>query len=374
MRKKDEKKNNRWENLQGFRFAHRGLFRQPASASRKLPAVIRAETQAPHKAGHLSGRGMVLSDKSKSRAAAAEGPLWREDVMRWKAEGRRIIPENSMKAFRMAVRHGFGSELDVHLTLDGKLVVFHDANLLRMTGVDGTIEKMTWSELSRVRLLDTSSRIPLLEEVLDLYAGSAAVVCRRSKDARNVAPASQRDSVTQERKDKGHAHEADLHLPLIIELKAEGNVRELCSRVMETIDRYPAMNYCIESFDPRVVYWFRKKRPDVIRGQLTENFCRSRDAVRKWGYIMTFGMWCGAPDILSRPDFIASKFRDRKNLIMRLRHRLGVKQVSWTIKNHRQLKDVDREGGLSIFERFNPGESWKNRKDQKNQSDQEISG
>ena len=93
----------------------------------------------------------------------------------------------------------------------------------------------------------------------------------------------------------------------------------------------------------------------MIRGQLTENFCRSRDAVRKWGYIMTFGMWCGAPDILSRPDFIASKFRDRKNLIMRLRHRLGVRQVNWTIKNRRQLDDVDREGGLSIFERFNPG-------------------
>ena len=84
------------------------------------------------------------------------------------------------------------------------------------------------------------------------------------------------------------------------------------------------------------------------------NFCRSREAVRKWGYIMTFGMWCGAPDILSRPDFISSKFRDRRNLIMRLRHRLGVKQVNWTIKNHRQMANVDKEGGLSIFERFMP--------------------
>ena len=58
---------------------------------------------------------------------------------------------------------------------------------------------------------------------------------------------------------------------------------------------------------------------------------------------------------------------------MRLRNRLGVKQVSWTIKNHRQLKDVDREGGLSIFERFNPGENLKKRKNYKNESDQEIS-
>lgn len=371
MRKKDEKKNNRWENLQGFRYAHRGLFRQPASASRKLPTVKQADTQAPHKAGHLSGRGMVLSDKSKSRAAAAEGPLWPEDVMRWKAEGRRIIPENSMKAFRMAVRHGFGSELDVHLTLDGKLVVFHDANLMRMTGVDGTIEKMTWSELSRVRLLDTSSRIPLLEEVLDLYAGSAAVVCRRSKGTRSAAAVSQQGDGTggepavsqsgegaHDGKDIGRAHEIEVHLPLIIELKAEGNVRELCSRVMETIDRYPTLNYCIESFDPRVMLWLRRSRPDVIRGQLTENFMKSREAVRQWGHLLTFCMWSVAPNILTRPDFISCKYRDRRNLFILMCHRMGVRQANWIIRSKDDLDIVEREGGLGIFERFIPdGES-----------------
>ena len=50
------------------------------------------------------------------------------------------IPENSLAAFRRAVEHGFGAELDIHLTKDGKLVVFHDSQLKRCTGQPGTLE------------------------------------------------------------------------------------------------------------------------------------------------------------------------------------------------------------------------------------------
>ncbi len=295
-------KNNQWENLEGFRYAHRGLFHEPRSASRK-----------------------VLLPEA--------GPLWREDIARWKAEGRTIIPENSLRAFRHAVRRGFGAELDVHLTADGKAVVFHDTNLIRVTGINRRIEETTWDQLKNVRLLDTSHRIPLLEEVLRIYTGEEALTGRR--DARMTGG-------------------TRLYLPLIIELKSEGNVSALCEKVMQTIDRFEGLNYCIESFDPRVVYWFRKHRPEVIRGQLTENFMKSREAVRRWGHLMTFGMWSVAPDLISRPDFIASKFNDRKNIFIRLSHRLGVRQVNWIIKNKDDLDVVEREGGLSIFERFIP--------------------
>ena len=326
MSRRRQKKNNTWDNLSGFRYAHRGLFHQPLSASVKI--LIPPLT-----------------------------PLWKDDIVQWKAEGKKIVPENSMAAFRMAVKHGFGSELDVHLTKDGRLAVYHDTNLIRVCGVNEEIENLTWDEVRQLRLLDTDARIPEFSQVLDLYTSPKArtdrIDTRTASDTKTgsgVKTASDTNTKAAESEEQEH-----LHLPIIIELKAEKNVKELCAAVMEQIDRYPSLNYCVESFDPRVVYWFRRHRPDVIRGQLTENFCRSRDAVRKWGYIMTFGMWCGAPDILSRPDFIASKFRDRKNLIMRLRHRLGVRQVNWTIKNRRQLDDVDREGGLSIFERFNPG-------------------
>ena len=145
-----------------------------------------------------------------------------------------------------------------------------------------------------------------------------------------------------------------LHLPLIIELKVDKNIPALCGKVMETLDKYPALNYCVESFDPRAGLWLRRNRPDVIRGQLTENFMKSMEAVRQWGHLMTFGMWSGAPDIISKPDFISCKFRGRRNVFLQLSYRHGVRQVNWVIRNRQEMDAVDREGGLSIFERFMP--------------------
>ena len=337
--KKRREKNKIWENLQGFRYAHRGLFHQPLSASRKLSASVaknplRRQTDKVENALRRKAVSAKSTDSSRKMPASAAQVLWKEDIARWKAEGRGIVPENSMGAFRNAVRHGFGSELDVHLTADGKLVVLHDESLLRMTGVDAKAEEMTWPELSKLRLLNTGSRIPLLEQVLDLYTSGQALTGRR--DAR------------------ADRRGARLYLPLIIELKSEGNVRRLCHHVMELIDRYPTLNYCVESFDPRVVLWFRRHRSDVFRGQLTENFMRSREAVRQWGYVMTFGMWSVAPDLLTRPDFISCRFRDRRNLFIRFSHLCGVRQVNWIIRSQREMGIVDREGGLSIFERFLP--------------------
>ena len=43
-----------------------------------------------------------------------------------------VIPENSLAAFRKARDYHFPIELDVSLTKDGVLVVFHDKNLQRM--------------------------------------------------------------------------------------------------------------------------------------------------------------------------------------------------------------------------------------------------
>ena len=52
------------------------------------------------------------------------------------------IPENSMAAFRAALEHGFGIELDVHLLKDGTLAIMHDHDLKRTTGLEGKIEDL----------------------------------------------------------------------------------------------------------------------------------------------------------------------------------------------------------------------------------------
>ena len=76
------------------------------------------------------------------------------------------VPENSLKAFDLAVRGGFGMEFDLQLTKDGQVVVHHDLTIQRTCGVDRNINEMTYEELSGYRLFGTEERVPLFTEVL----------------------------------------------------------------------------------------------------------------------------------------------------------------------------------------------------------------
>ena len=80
------------------------------------------------------------------------------------------IPENSMAAFQRAVDKGYGIELDVHLTADNQLVVFHDDTLTRMCGINKKISGFLYSYLQQLRLLGTGEGIPLFKDVLAMAA------------------------------------------------------------------------------------------------------------------------------------------------------------------------------------------------------------
>ena len=70
--------------------------------------------------------------------------------------------------FNNAIIHNLAFELDIHLTLDGYLVVCHDSNLLRASGKDGLIEELTLRKIKEEYQLFDGSEIPTLEEVIDL--------------------------------------------------------------------------------------------------------------------------------------------------------------------------------------------------------------
>ena len=72
------------------------------------------------------------------------------------------VPENSIPAFEHAARIGYGIELDVHITADGELVVFHDDELKRVCGVEGRLEDFTLGQLRALRLCGTDKAIPTL--------------------------------------------------------------------------------------------------------------------------------------------------------------------------------------------------------------------
>lgn len=224
------------------------------------------------------------------------------------------VPENSMLAFRKAKQAGYGMELDVHLTKYGSLLVIHDSQLKRTTGIDGLVEDLLPEDLKHCYLEGTFETIPLLQDVLRLVNGE---------------------------------------VPLIIELKTDGNnYARLCSKVCSLLDHYKGV-YCLESFDPRCIRWLKKHRPDLIRGQLAENFFRTQGCKLPW--MVKFLVSNQMLNFLTRPDFIAYKYADRKhisNLICRkLWHIPG---VSWTIKDEKQLLDAKKDDWLPIFEGFLP--------------------
>ena len=224
------------------------------------------------------------------------------------------VPENSMAAFRAAVEHGWGAELDVHLMKDGNLAVIHDASLRRTANADVRIEDLTKADLANYYLEESYEHIPLLEHVLAVFEGKA---------------------------------------PLIIELKPEnGNHAALSEAVAKLLDKYPG-DYCIESFDPRVVAWFRKHRPHVCRGQLAENFLDA--AHTKLSRRMEFLLTNLLLNIGACPDFVAYKFEDRDSFGVRLCRRIWKPvEVSWTIRKPEDLKTAEAEGKLVIFEQFDP--------------------
>ena len=228
------------------------------------------------------------------------------------------IPENSMAAFKAALDGGYGIELDIHLTKDGDLAVIHDTSLKRTAGVDVNITDLTLAELSNYRLEGTEETIPAFYQVLDLYAGKA---------------------------------------PLIIELKADGNNQEqLVDTAVSAMQGYTGP-WCMESFDPRCVYYLKKNHPEVIRGQLAENFFSSANSL-PW-YIKLI-LSCSLANFLTQPDFVAYRFDHRNNawyntLTNTIWQKVwGLQSVAWTIRTLGDYNTAVKEGWLPIFENFRP--------------------
>lgn len=224
------------------------------------------------------------------------------------------VPENSLAAFRAAVDAGFGAELDVHLLADGSLAVMHDSVLKRTTGMPGKLEDLTRKELSDYRLEDTDQCIPAFSQVLELFAGRT---------------------------------------PLIVELKPEGsNARRLTETVCQMLDGYEGL-FCLESFDPRCVYWVKRLRPQWVRGQLAENFLAAKSNPTPW--ILKFCLTNLLLNFFTRPDFVAYRYSDRRNFSLQLWNRLWrLPCVSWTLTAPGELAAAEKAGWVPIFEGFVP--------------------
>ncbi len=226
-------------------------------------------------------------------------------------------PENSLAAFRLAVGHGFGIELDVHISADGELFVMHDDSMKRMCGVDGKITECTSDEIEAARLLSGEQRIPHFSEVLALVSGK---------------------------------------VPLIIELKCEPRCdpEPLCRAVSSMLASYRGA-YCIESFNPYIVGWFKKNEPRVFRGQLAEAFFSKKTS--KGPAAARFALENLWLNVVGRPDFVAYNCKHIGGLAPRLwRRLLRLPVACWTVRDEKTLLSLMEHGDCdcAIFEGFVP--------------------
>ena len=237
-------------------------------------------------------------DMSQYGKKFAHRGLWDEDS-----------PENSLAAFEKAVDAGYGIEFDIHKTIDGHVVVFHDNTLTRMCGVEGKVEQKTLAELKELRLLGTDQQIPTLEELLALVNG---------------------------------------RVPLLVELKGESAATGLCPVADAILSQYRG-DYIIESFNPLLVRWYRKNRSDVVRGQL---FCNLNNGkgYKKVVYRLITAL---LTNVLARPHFLARGQDSARNpSFLICKYVFGTPSYVWTVRNPEQIPKDAQEG--MIFEGFLP--------------------
>ena len=225
-------------------------------------------------------------------------------------------PENSLAAFALAKAKGYGIELDIQLSSDGRVMVFHDEDLGRMCGVDGKISDYTAEELKSFSLLGTDQKIPELSEVFELVEG---------------------------------------RVPLLIEIKGKSLDESLCRTAAELLDQYGGA-FAVQAFDPFVLSWFKKYRPRFARGQLvtkTKNYKEQLSGKHKG--LVSFALSHMLTNVISRPDFISVEGTHVKAIEVFFISRLfRSKCFVWTARNQGAYQMIRARDMFAIFEIIRP--------------------
>lgn len=226
-------------------------------------------------------------------------------------DNRTDAPENSLRAFQRAVDAGFGIELDIQMTKDRIPVVFHDFTLKRICGAEGKVSGYTYEELQQFPLCGSDQRIPKFEDVLKLVDGK---------------------------------------VPLIVELKIEASDLSVCAAGDRLLADYSGM-YCIESFHPLAVLWYRRHRKEIVRGQLADAFLKEGEYRGAMYFLLQNLLF----NFLAKPDFVAYDHKYPEMLSRRIcRSLYHNTAAAWTIRSGGELEAARKNFDLFIFEGFVP--------------------
>lgn len=219
-------------------------------------------------------------------------------------------PENTLPAFERAAGMGIPIELDVQLLRDGRVAVFHDQTLERLTGAQGRFSERTWPEVRRLEILGSGASVPLLSQVLERISGRVA---------------------------------------LLIEIKAwENRVGRLEQAVLEVLSGYCGL-FALQSFNPFTLKWLAGQAPGVLRGQVSGTFQDNPDIppLRKWVLKNLLLL------PLSRPHFLVYDIRALRSVPVRV-FRGRKPLIGWVAKSQAQWRAARPLCDNIIFEGFVP--------------------
>ena len=213
--------------------------------------------------------------------------------------------ENTLEAFENAINHGFGIELDVRLTKDNQVVVFHDDNTSRLCGENKKVIDLTLENLRSLKI-NNKHTIPTLQEVLDLV---------------------------QDR------------VPIIIEMKNIKGVKNHSELIYNTIKNYTG-RIAVKSFNPRLIAWFTKHAPHITRGILASKFNDTKLPFYQ-KFILKNLLYIKKVN----PHFISYCYGDMPSKY--LKH-IDIPLLLWTIRNKDEEEKALKLANSIIFENYIP--------------------
>lgn len=216
------------------------------------------------------------------------------------------VPENSLAAAAAAIGGGFAIECDVRLSRDGTVIVFHDADLQRLTGQPGRIAELSASAIVARRFAGSDEQVPTLAALLGLIAG---------------------------------------RVPLLIELKTDtlAETAPLCLAVRRALEGYrgPA---AVMGFNPEVGRWFATHAPRIVRGLVLSEDRKPRTRAIRDAIARRLAVW------RAKPDFVAYDVRSLPSALPTALRMAGLPVLSWTVRTAQDRLTVAAYADRPIFE------------------------
>ncbi|PUE63596.1 glycerophosphodiester phosphodiesterase family protein [Arcobacter caeni] len=216
----------------------------------------------------------------------------------------RIIPENSILAFKAAIEKNYAIEFDINITKDNQIVVFHDDDLNRLCNKKEKIEEITYDFFKDLRLYESDEKIPLLKELLDEVNGQ---------------------------------------IPLVIEIKKHENIGVLEDILIKMLKEYKG-EYFICSFEKDILFWLQNNKPKQIRGLIFGSFLKKFKKYEKAIFLYKF--------LKSKADFISLDDKLIDSSIYDFCKKKELEVITWTIKDKKRFKQIEKKVNGVIFEGF----------------------